>query len=196
LLVIVWVVGIECSGDVFAAKKGDKAPPGVSRELAMRPLPAYRIEPPDVLSIEMLIMVPPAPYRAQIYDVLQIRAIGTLLDQPIDGYFLVENGGEVTLGPAYGKVRVAGMTMQEAGTAIVKKLKELVTKPDVSVQLARTGGIPPVTGDYLVAPDGTVNLRTYGSVQVMGKTIEETTAAVKKQLAKHVAVHFLKTGAA
>jgi protein involved in polysaccharide export with SLBB domain len=64
------------------------------------------------------------------------------------------------------------------------------------VQLARTGGIPPVTGDYLVAPDGTVNLRTYGSVQVMGKTIEETTAAVKKQLAKHVAVHFLKTGAA
>jgi polysaccharide export outer membrane protein len=133
----------------------------------------------------MLKMVPPSPYRAQIFDVLQIRAMGVLLDQPIDGYFLVEGGGEVTLGPSYGTVHVAGMTMPEAQTAIVKTLKEVVTKPEVSVQLARTAGMPPVTGEYLVAPDGSINLRTYGRVQVMGKTIEETTAVVRKQLAKH-----------
>ena len=151
----------------------------------MRPLPAYRIAPPDVLMIEVLKLVPPPPYRASVYDVLQIRALGTLIDQPIDGYFLVESDGDVTLGPAYGKVHVAGKTTKRPRAAIEKKLKAFSPSRTFPcswpVQVGRRRS--PV--EYLVAPDGTVNLRRYGMVQVMGKTVEEARAAVEKQLSKH-----------
>ena len=36
-------------------------------------LPAYEVEPPDLLSIEMLKLIPLPPYRVDIFDVLQIR---------------------------------------------------------------------------------------------------------------------------
>ena len=53
------------------------------REMNKVSLPAYRIEPPDVIQIEMLKLIPLPPYRAEIFDVLQIRA-NALPDQPID----------------------------------------------------------------------------------------------------------------
>ena len=187
LLAVVSAVGIGWAGHTFAAEQDNKALADVARELAMRPLPTYRIAPPDVLSIEVLKLVPHPPYRAAVYDTLQIRAVGTLLDQPIDGFFLVESEGVVSLEPAYGKVHVVGMTLPEARAAVTKKLKEIVSKPEVSVQLAKSVGSQGVTGDYLVTPDGTINLRKYGRVQVMGKTVEEGAAAVQKQLAKFFA---------
>ena len=87
--------------------------------------------------IEMLKLVPLPPYRIDIYDVLQIRVLGTMLDQPIDGFFLVEGEGIVTLGPAYGRVRVAGMTIEEATEAITRKLQEVLQ------QAGRVGAVGP-----------------------------------------------------
>ena len=114
--------------DYYDAPLQQPVPPELEppRELSMVSQPAYRVEPPDLLVIEMLKMVPLPPYRIDIYDVLQIRAIGTLLDQPIDGFFLVEGEGIVTLGPAYGRVRVAGMTVEQAADVIRHKLEELL----------------------------------------------------------------------
>jgi polysaccharide biosynthesis/export protein len=155
------------------------------RELGMVALPAYQVEPPDILMVEMLRMVPLPPYRIEIYDVLQIRALGVLLDQPIDNFFLVEGEGIVTLGPAYGRVRVAGMTVEQASDAIVAKLKETFAKPEVSVQLAKTAGTSPVTGEYLIGPDGTINLRQYGTLYVAGKTITEIRTDLNKHLARY-----------
>jgi polysaccharide export outer membrane protein len=152
------------------------------RELNMVSEASYQVEPPDVLMIEMLKLVPLPPYRIDIFDVLQIKVIGTLLDQPVDGFFLVEAEGIITLGPAYGTVRVAGMTNEEAAAAITRKLSAVLSKPEVSVQLARTAGTAPITGEYLVMPDGTVNLRQYGSVQVAGKTVPEIRRALQKHL--------------
>ena len=162
---------------------GQLAPP---REKEMVSLPAYKVEPPDILSIEMLKMVPRPPYRIDIYDVLQIKVLGTLLDQPIDGFFLVEGEGIVTLGPAYGRVRVAGMTVEKAADAIKVKLSEVLTKPEVSVQLARTAGTPPVTGEYMVGPDGTINLREYGTLNVAGKTVTQ----IRLDLQQHLTQYF------
>ncbi len=156
------------------------------RELSMVSLPTYRVEPPDILQIEMLKLVPLPPYRIDIYDVLQIRVLGTILDQPIDGFFLVEGEGIVTLGPAYGTVRVAGMTIEEATEAITRKLQEVLAKPDVSVQLARTAGTQPITGQYLIGPDGTINLRQYGMLHVAGKTVTE----IRLDLQKHLSQYF------
>ena len=156
------------------------------RELRMMSLPSYRVEPPDILSIEMLKLVPLPPYRIDIFDVLQIRVMGTILDQPIDGFYLVEGEGIVTLGPAYGTVRVAGMTIEEATAALTHKLQDVLLKPEVSVQLARTAGTQPVTGQYLVAPDGTINLRQYGMLQVAGKTVTE----IRRELIRHMSHYF------
>jgi polysaccharide biosynthesis/export protein len=154
------------------------------REIDKVSLPAYRVEPPDILSIEMLKMVPRPPYRIETYDVLQIRASGTFYDQPIDNFYLVEAEGMVDLGPTYGKVRLAGMTIEEANASVTKKLSEVLSKPGVSVQLARTAGTQPVTGDYIVAMDGTINLRAYGVVHVSGKTVPEIKVAVQKHLSQ------------
>jgi len=154
------------------------------REKSMRSLPSYRIEPPDVLTVEMLKLVPLPPYRAEIYDVLQIQVAGTLLGYPIDNFYLVEGEGTVNLGPAYGKVRVAGMTTDEAKQAITEHLVQILREPEVTVQLARASGTQAVTGEYLVAPDGTVNLRKYGEVYVAGKTVAEAKEAFEKHLAR------------
>ena len=155
------------------------------RELAKMSLPTYRVEPPDILQIEMLKLVPLPPYRIDTYDVLQIRVMGTILDQPIDGFYLVEGEGIVSLGPAYGTVRVVGMTIEEATQAVTRKLQEILQRPDVSIQLARTAGTQPVTGQYLIAPDGTINLRQYGLLHVAGKTVTEIRLDLQRQLSRY-----------
>jgi polysaccharide export outer membrane protein len=156
------------------------------REKEMMSLPVYRIEPPDVLQIQLLKQVPLPPYRLETYDVLQINVIGTLLDQPIAGFYLIEGEGQVNLGVAYGSVRVLGMTVEEAQEAIFQHLKQILAMPEVSVQLARTSGMLPVSGTYLVGPDGTVNLRQYGTVHLAGQTLVEG----KRTLEKHLSQFF------
>lgn len=49
------------------------------------------------------------------------------------------------------------MTVDEAAAAITVALKKVLNKPEVSVQLARTAGTAPITGEYLVGPDGTID---------------------------------------
>jgi len=159
------------------------APP---RELSKVSLPAYRIEPPDVINIDMPRLVPLPPYRAEVYDVLLIHVSNALVDQPIDNYYRVEAEGVVNLGPAYGSVRVVGMTLEESKKAIEAKLGQVVREPEVSVQLAQVYGAQPVSGQYFVGPDGTVNLRQYGVVQVAGLTVTEARLVLQKHLAQYV----------
>jgi len=173
-----------------AEKRANTAGEAPPHELAMRPLPAYRIEPPDVIQIEMLKLVPLQPYRAGIFDVLQIRA-NALPDRPIDNYFMVQADGTIDLGPPYGSVKVAGMTKDEMRAALNKWLRQWLREPDVYVQLARVSGAQPVTGQYLVAPDGTVNLRLYGRVNVEGKTVAEARIAIQNRLKQFLESHSL-----
>jgi polysaccharide export outer membrane protein len=163
-------------------------PPAMTppKELRKVSLPPYRIEPPDVISIDMPRLVPLPPYRAEVYDVLQIHVTNALSDQPIDGYYMVEAEGVVNLGPAYGSVRVVGMTLDESKKAIEAKLGQMVREPEVSVQLARVYGATPVTGQYLVGPDGTINLRQYGVVHVAGLTVTEARLAIQRHLSQYL----------
>jgi polysaccharide export outer membrane protein len=158
------------------------AVPEPPRELAKVSLPVYRIEPPDVVQIEVLKVVPLPPYRIESLDVLQISCSGTLPDQPILGYFLVDAEGMVDLGPGYGSVRVAGMTIPQARDAIDAHLRKVLKMPEVSLQLARAASVQAVSGNYLVASDGTINLRQYGLVRVSGMTLAEARAAIERQL--------------
>jgi polysaccharide export outer membrane protein len=167
---------------VQANASAEAAPP---RELSMVSLPEYRIEPPDVLLIELLKVVPRAPYRIAVYDVLDINVGGTMPEEPIKGYFLVEGEGFVTLGPAYGTVHVVGMTFDEATEAVTRHLQKLLQRPVVTIRLSRSAETQEVTNSYLVEPDGAVNLRQYGMVHVAGKTVTEARLAVQEHLSQY-----------
>jgi polysaccharide export outer membrane protein len=158
-------------------------PRTVPRELEKITLPDYVIEPPDVLLIDALKVIPKPPYRIEPLDVLQIAVEGTPPEQPINGLFAVDTGGMVQLGAAYGAVRLAGMTIEEATSAIDRHLRIVLTAPRVSVSLAQTAGQQQIVGEHLVGQDGTVNLGTYGTVYVTGMTVDQAREAIETHLA-------------
>ena len=154
------------------------------RELTKISLPTYVIEPPDVLLIDAVKVVPKPPYHIEPLDTLEIFVLGTLPDQNIAGPYPVEADGTVMLGPAYGAIKVSGLTLAEARDAIKKQLETTLTAPEVSVSLSESAGQQQIEGEHLVGPDGTVNLGTYGSVYVTGMTMTEARAAIEEHLSE------------
>jgi tetratricopeptide (TPR) repeat protein/protein involved in polysaccharide export with SLBB domain len=149
--------------------------------------------------------------RIEPLDVLTVWGRGTLLGQPIQRRFLVEPSGKMFLGPAYGRVEVAGLTLQEAEAVVKKHLENVLKAPDVEILAAGRatqwpgeapkspyhirpkdllkievfGTLPnePIYGDFLVAPSGEIALgEPYGTVMVKGLTLEETEQAITKHL--------------
>ncbi|MEI8371883.1 MAG: polysaccharide biosynthesis/export family protein [Planctomycetota bacterium] len=143
------------------------------------------IQPLDVIQIEMLKVIPKEPYHVGVFDVLQVRA-NALPNQPIDNYYMVEAEGHINLGATYGSVHVNRMTMDEICTALNKSLKQWIKEPSVSVQLARASGVQPITGQYRVGLDGTINLRQYGLVKMVGKTVADAKIAIEKHLTQYL----------
>ena len=151
-------------------------------ELSMVSLPAYRIEPPDMIRIVTLKLVPRPPYRINAHDSLMIRVYGTPEKMPIDDYYTVSEMGIVDLGPAYGVVQVSGLTIDEAAEATQRVLQYVLQQPLVTVQLARSASAAEISGDYLVQFDGKVNLKGFGQVNVVGKTVAEARQVLLKHL--------------
>ncbi len=167
----------------------DRLPPiyeNMPRELSKVVLPRYVIEPPDILMIEGVHIVPKAPYHLKTLDVLSIQVSGPLPEAQLAGNFPIEPGGIVNLGVDYGSVRVAGMTVEQAEQAILEHLREQLNEPSVSVSLAQMAASQQIIGEFLVQPDGTITLGSYGSVSVVGKTIDEAKRAIESHLANHL----------
>jgi len=165
-----------------------EAPPTspVPRELEKVTLPRYVIEPPDILLVEGVKLVPKSPHRIETFDVLLIRVIGAFPEQPIDNTYNVDADGTVNLGPTYGRISVVGQTIEEAEDEIRDQLSKVLTDVDVSVSLVASAGAQAITGQHLVAMDGRINLGTYGSVYVAGMTLEEARTAIEKQLSNRL----------
>ena len=165
-----------------------EAPPTspVPRELEKVTLPRYVIEPPDILLIEGVKLVPKSPHRVETFDVLLIRVIGAFPEQPIDNTYNVDADGTVNLGPTYGRISVVGLTIEEAEDEIREQLSKVLTDVDVSVSLVASAGAQAITGQHLVAMDGRVNLGTYGSVYVAGMTLDEARAAIEEKLTERL----------
>jgi polysaccharide export outer membrane protein len=81
-------------------------PPPIPTELHKQALPTYRVEPPDILLID--VFLPPK-------DVLELPV--PLWPQPIQGQHLVRIDGTISLG-SWGEVPVAGLTLKEAAEAV------------------------------------------------------------------------------
>jgi protein involved in polysaccharide export with SLBB domain len=157
---------------------------GVPRELAKVSLPPYTLAPPDILLIGVLKIVPKPPHYIETFDVLNVDVQGTLPVQPIAGPVQVGPDGRVDLGPSYGKIKVIGLSIDEARTAISRHLALILQEPNVSVALLSAAGAQQIGGQHLMQPDGTVNLGRYGSVYLAGLTVEEAEEAIEKQLAQ------------
>lgn len=161
--------------------QGPGGPP-IPTELCKVSLPPYRIEPPDILMIDSLRMIPLPPYRIEPLDVLLIHVAQPLPNQPIAGNYVVTPEGRINLGYSYGTVFVAGMTVEEAEAAIREHLRKALNNPQVSVSLIQIRAIQQAKGEHLVGPDGTINLGVYGDVYVAGMTRCEAKAAIEKRL--------------
>jgi len=155
-------------------------------ELAMESHPPYVIEPPDVLWIDTIQMIPRSPYAVQALDVLMLRTTSTLPGQPIDGAYTVTPDGRLNLGFSYGSCRVAGMSVEKAEEALRAHLDRVLVKPQLSVSLGQFRGVQQVRGEHLVKADGTISLGTYGSVYVTGMTLQQAKLAVEQHLARYV----------
>jgi polysaccharide export outer membrane protein len=161
-------------------------PAYVPREMDYVNLPTYRIEPPDILLIDALRIVPKEPFRIETNDYLFINAIGTLPEQPINAAYLVTPGGTVDLGASYGRVKVDNLTLDEANVAVEKHLKRILRDPQVSVTLAQYGAQSQIIGERVVGQDGRITMGSYGSVYVSGMTVNEATEAIVQQLGKKI----------
>ena len=174
LLIVVGCQTTPCDGITFV--------PDVPRELQMVAHPPYTIAAPDILLIDAIRVIPIPPYKLNPLDALAINAPKALPNEPLQGIFPVEPDGAVNLGPAYGKVSVVDMTIDEARTTLENHLKTVVglADPRVTVTLAQ------FRGKHLVRKDGTVGLGIYGSVFVAGMTLDEAKAAIELHLSKYL----------
>jgi polysaccharide biosynthesis/export protein len=167
---------------------------GLPRELRKTVLPAYVIEPPDILSIDAIHAVPKQPYKLQPFDTVSIMVEGTPPDAPIAGIYPVGADGNIVI-PRYGPegtIHVAGMTIEGDKEKQVKGAKELladrlrtrlnIKESDISMTLADSAARQRISGPHLVGMDGTVTLGTYGNVSVVGLTLSQAKAAIEQHL--------------
>lgn len=159
-------------------------PRDVPRELSKVAMPDYVIEPPDILMIDAVKVVPKSPYRIESLDVLSIQVPGALPDHPLDGQYVVEPGGILDMGPPYGTVQILGLDIQAAARVIEKKLQEFLADPTTRLSLAQSAGAQQIAGERMVGPDGKVTLGTYGKVFVTGLTQMQAKQAIERHLSQ------------
>ncbi|MDZ4820907.1 MAG: polysaccharide biosynthesis/export family protein [Planctomycetota bacterium] len=186
IALLVTVAGCHASPKRVAGAPVNLIPPqsNVPRELSKATLPPYTIEPPDILNIDAIRVVPKSPYNINTLDVLMVQAQGALPEAPIGGPFAVQPGGSINLGNPYGTVPVVGMTIEQAQNAISEHLKKFLRDPQVAVSLAELASKQQIAGQHLVGPDGTVTLGSYGSVFVTGMTVYQAKLAIQHHLSR------------
>lgn len=175
------------------------AVPGIPNEMQKATLAPYRVEPPDVLSVELVGAVRHASDAIRAGDELTIRAANLLPVDPkgdrtenefktINGAYQVQNDGSVDLGPLYGSTVIGGLDIKAAKTALDNHFRKEVglADPKVAISFADVSSKNVIARDHLVRPDGTISLGIYGSVSVTGMTLDEVKAAVETHLSKHI----------
>jgi polysaccharide export outer membrane protein len=191
---VLWIMAGVCAvgtGCVLSGCLTTHGCPGCSednlpKELRKVNMPDYVIEPPDILEIDALRVVPKPPYHIAPFDALLIRVTNTKPDEPIANVYVVDPDGRVELGMSYGSVLVLDLTISQARDAIQKHLEKILNNPVVSVSLARSRGLQQIRGEHLVRPNGTISLGIYGDIYVAGMTLTEAKQAIELQLSAYL----------
>src|SRR5579862_8521646 len=182
--------------------------PSVPREQNRYSLAQYRVMPPDILQIEAVYNVRGSATRLRSGDQLTVRLLNGLpLDMGeetqqnilqlytkapeiqakiINGPYLVLADGTIDLGAAYGKIPIAGLTVDEARATISQYLHDHagLREPKLSVFLTDMAGRQVISGQHLVRPDGTIGLGIYGQIRVAGMTLNEVRESLEVHLAQ------------
>lgn len=163
----------------------------VPKEAAKSSLPQYFLEPPDIITVEAIHLVPKDPYILRTFDVIALDVIGTTDEEPIFGNYSVEPGGIVQLGGAYGSVKVEGLSLKDTELAITRHLTQSADNPAgrlknpvVSARLIRMSDIEQIANQHMIGPDGYITLGSYGRVYINGLTIPECREAIEFHLSK------------
>jgi polysaccharide biosynthesis/export protein len=185
LLAVLWGTGCRAPHPHYPTLPPEFVPPpDMPRELSKAVLPTYVIEPPDILVIEAIHIVPRSPYDLRTGDILAINVLGTLPDAPVSGAFPIQPGGTINLGVPYGAVKVTGMTVEQAQEEVRRIMAMQVREPIVSLSLLEMAGRQQIAGQHLVGPDGTVMLGSYGSVPVVGLSLAQAKYVLEQHLAQ------------
>ena len=171
--------------ELLARSEGSsrKEGPAKAESDGSQSLGPYIIEPPDILLITPTRLVSLKPVEIQQGDKLQIDVQGTKYDEPIHGIYKVDSSGEIVLGPSYGSLKVSGLTRRKAQEAVKTQLQAMLNDPYVALTIDESRLETGITGQHLVAPNGTINLGIYGEVNVNGQTIVEAQKSVEDKLA-------------
>ena len=159
-----------------------RIPASIPREQTMVVQPDYIVEPPDILNIEAISLVPKGPYLLRPFDVISIFSSGLSEDQAIAGEYTVQPNGTIQLGHSFGTIQAAGRSSEQLQTDLLTKLQQEYTDPKLWITLLQLGAQQQVSGEHLVTPDGKVNLGSYGQVRVIGLTLPETKLAIEAHL--------------
>jgi polysaccharide biosynthesis/export protein len=167
-------------------------PPSIPKELDKAPLPEYVIEPPDVLAVSAISLIPKHPYQLRPLDVLHVQVSG-LPGEPNVGDFPVALDGQFVtgfdfdyVGQQYQPIQAAGRTVEEVRADIEERVRSTgIVAPKVSLSLVSIAAQQDIAGEHLVAPDGKVTLGTYGRVCLVGMTIDEAKRAIEGHLAQY-----------
>ena len=74
-------------------------PDSVPRELSKTTLADYVIEPPDVLSIEAISLIPRSPYKLRPLDVVSVVVGGVSDEANVSGNYVVQGNGTIQVIP-------------------------------------------------------------------------------------------------
>lgn len=155
---------------------------GVPNELCKASVPEYIIEPPDVLTIEAIRILPRQPYRLQPLDNLGVEIVEANGNPLLSASSNIDPSGQLPLGPVFGSIAVSGKTVGEARALIKQRISSIYDNPSVAVNVLEIASFQQIAGEHLVAPDGKVNLGVYGQVRVAGMSIEQATATIEQHL--------------
>ncbi len=159
---------------------------GVPTELCKASIPDYIIEPPDVLTIDAIRILPRQPYNLQPLDSLAVQIVDTDGETLVAATSNIDPAGNLPLGPVFGSVPAGGKTVEQVHALIVNRVAEVYANPMVSVNVVEIAAFQQIAGEHLVGPDGRVNLGLYGEVRVAGMSVREATLAIESHLASQL----------
>ena len=103
--------------------------------------------------------------------------------EPIDLTLTIDLDGTVDMG-RFGSLALAGLTSAEARTALHEHFQGYFEQPRISLSLLQTTLQQQLQGEHLVGPDGTVTLGAYGTVPVVGLSVDEAARQIESRLEK------------
>ncbi|QDS96066.1 Polysaccharide biosynthesis/export protein [Roseimaritima multifibrata] len=161
-------------------------PADVPKELCKATIPEYVIEPPDILTIDALRVLPKQPYALQPLDSISVQINKSNGEPLFNASASIDPAGELPLGPEFGSVKASGKTIGQLRTEIKRLVNETYSEPLVGVDLVQIALLQQIAGEHIVSPDGKVNLGVYGQVRVAGMSIPESKQAIEAHLSTYL----------